>query len=124
MSCNPVIRAYCQQVGKTLELPRIYKRRLLNGLELELEERFSSEVELTLETLYRDIGSPEESASALMECVDKKELKKYHSQQRLLTMLLIIFLLVFVVVVIIYSAYIAQYSVDHTEIRIVQYDTE
>lgn len=124
MSCNPVIRAYCQQVGKALELPRIYKRRLLNGLELELEERFSSEVELTLETLCSDIGSPEESASALMECVDEKEQKKFHSRQRWLTMFLIIFLFAFAVVVIMYSAYIVQYSVDHTEIRIVQFDTE
>ena len=124
MSCNPVIRAYCQQVGKALELPRIYKRRLLNGLELELEERFSSEVELTLETLCNDAGSPEESASALMECVDEKEQKKYRSRQKLFTMLIIIFLLVFAVVVIIYSAYMAQYNVDHTEIRIVQGVTE
>lgn len=124
MPCNPAIRAYCQQVGKALELPRIYKRRLLNGLELELEERFSSEAELTLEALCRDAGSPEESASALMECVDEKEQKKYHSRQRLLTMLLIIFLLVFAVVVSIYSAYMAQYNVDHTEIRIIQSATE
>lgn len=46
---NPVIRAYCQQVGRILEVSREHKRCLLDGLERELEERFASETKLTVE---------------------------------------------------------------------------
>lgn len=124
MAHNPAIRAYCQQAGKTMELPKIQKRRLLDGLERELEEQFSNETELTLETLCKTAGPPEESAVALMECVDEKERARYHSRQRLLTRLAIIGLFAFVILLIIYCFIAVQHSIDHTEIRIIQYTTE
>ena len=128
MSRNPAIRAYCRQVGKALELPKVHRRRLLAGLERELEERFSSVAGLTPETLCIDAGSPEESASALMECVDAKERIQHQSQRKLLIRTTFTALIVFLVVLIILSAtyfsYLVQYSVDHTEIKIVQSNIE
>ncbi len=53
MSHNPAIRAYCRQVGRALELPKTHKRHLLDGLERELEERFSDKTGLTLDALQR-----------------------------------------------------------------------
>lgn len=72
MQRNPVIRAYCRQVGKALDLPRAHRHRLLEGLERELEERFSSTTGLTLETLYLNVGSPDESAAALWNVWTRK----------------------------------------------------
>lgn len=120
MSRNPVICAYCRQVGKALELPRAHKRHLLDGLERELEERFSSEMGLTLEILCKNVGPPEESATALMECVDKKELIQYRSRWKLLTRIAIIALVALTITVISYYFYAAQYEIDHTEVRIIQ----
>ncbi len=122
---NPPVRAYCRRVGRALELPRAHKRRLLDGLERELEERFSSEHGLTMETLCRTAGSPEEAAVVLMDGVDEKVRTQYQSQHRLLlrTTLaaLIVALAALVILSAIYFSYLVQHSVDHTEIRIVQY---
>lgn len=123
MSCNPVIRTYCQQVGKALELPRVYKRRLLDGLELELEERFSYEAELTLETLCKNAGPPKESAVALMECVGEKERTQYQMQRKLFARAAIIGLTIFIVILAAYFIHLTQYDVDHTEVRIIQSNT-
>jgi len=122
MSCNPVIRAYCRQVGKELELPGKHKRRLLDGLERELEERFSSDPDLTLEILCKNAGSPKESASALMECADENERTRSQARKKLLTRIAIIVLGAMVVAMIIYCAYIVQHSIDHAEVRIIQND--
>jgi len=120
MSFNPVIRAYCRQVGKELELPGQHKRRLLDGLERELEERFSSDTGLTLETLCKNAGPPEESAAALMECVDENERTRYQARKKLLTRIAIIVLGAMVVAMLIYFTYMTQYDIDHTEVRIIQ----
>ena len=124
MSRNPVIRAYCRQVGKALDLPKAHRHRLLDGLERELEERFSFMTGLTLETLCMDVGSPEESASALLECVDEKECTQYQSQRKLLIRAAFATLMVVLAALIIFSttyfSYLVQHSVDHTEIKIVQ----
>lgn len=122
MSRNPVIRAYCRQVGKALEVPRAHKRHLLDGLERELEERFSSEAELTLETLCRDAGSPEESASALTECVGERERTFYLSRQKLLMRIIIIALIAVIIAMVTYFSCLVQHSVDYAEVRITQYD--
>ena len=124
MSRNPVIRAYCRQVGKALDLPRVYKRRLLDGLELELEERFSSEAGLALEVLCKNAGPPKESAAALMECVDEKERTQYQMQRKLFARVAIIGLTIFIVILVAYFTHLTQYDVDHTEIRIIQSNTE
>ncbi|MCI8721471.1 MAG: hypothetical protein HFF74_09955 [Oscillospiraceae bacterium] len=124
MSHNFVIRAYCRQVGKALDLPRKHKRRLLDGLERELEEHFSCKSGLTLETLYKDAGSPEESAVALMDCVDERVRTQCWSRQKRLARLLITGLAALAAIIIAYYFYAAQYEVDHAEVRIVQYDFE
>ena len=124
MSCNPVIRTYCQQVGRALELPRVYKRRLLDGLELELEERFSSEAGLTLETLCKNAGLPKESAAALMECVDERERTQYQMQRKLFARAAIIGLTILIVTLAAYFIHLTQYDVDHAEVRIIQSNTE
>lgn len=124
MSHNPAIRAYCRQVGRALELPKTHKRHLLDGLERELEERFSDKTGLTLETLCRDTGPPEKSATELMEGVDEKDRAQYRFRQKLLTRLLIVSLAVLVATAIIYCSYIVQHSVDYAEVRISQYDIE
>lgn len=128
MQRNPVIRAYCRQVGKALDLPRAHRHRLLECLERELEERFSSTTGLTLETLYLNVGSPDESAAALLECVDEKECTQYQSQRKLLIRAAFATLIVVLIALIVFSAtyfsYLVQHSVDHTEIKIVQSNAE
>ncbi len=124
MSHNPAIRAYCRQVGRALELPKTHKRHLLDGLERELEERFSDKTGLTLETLCRDAGSPEKSAAELMEGVDEEERARHQSRQKLLTRLLILGLTVLAAIAIVYYFYSAQYEIDHAEVRIIQYEIE
>ena len=88
MSHDFVIRAYCRQVGKALNLPRKHKRCLLDGLKRELEEHFSDKSGLTLETLCKDAGAPEESAVALMDCVDERVRTQCWSRQKRLARLL------------------------------------
>ena len=128
MPYNPVIRAYCQQVRKRLELPRSHKRRLLKGLERELEERFSSELGVTLEDLYKDAGSPEDVTMFLMEGIDEEERAQYQSKlkmrMRAVLVILVAMLIVLVIASATYFSYLVQHSVDHSEIRIVQDSTE
>ena len=121
---NPVIRAYCQQVGRILEVSREHKRCLLDGLERELEERFASETKLTLEMLNMSAGPPEKVAAVLMECIDDKERMHYQSRRRLYHKIVIIGLIVLVAAITVYFVYVAQYSVDHTDVRIIQSDPE
>ena len=102
MSHDFVIRAYCRQVSKALNLPRKHKRCLLDGLKRELEEHFSDKSGLTLETLCKDAGS----------------------RQKRLARLLITGLAALAAIIIAYYFYAAQYEVDHAEVRIVQYDFE
>lgn len=122
MSHNPAIQSYCQQVGKALELPRTHKRHLLDGLERELEERFSSEAGVTLETLCRDAGSPEESALALMECVGERERTFYLSRQKLLMRIIIIVLIAAIIAIVTYFSCLMKHSVNFAEVKITQYD--
>ncbi len=124
MQRNPVIRAYCRQVGKALDLPRAHRHRLLEGLERELEELFSSTTGLTLETLCIDVGSPEESAATLMECADEKFRTKYQMRRKLFARTAIIGLTIFIITLAAYFIHLTQYDVDHTEIRIIQSNTE
>lgn len=97
---------------------------MLDGLERELEEHFSCKSGLTLETLYKDAGSPEESAVALMDCVDERTRTQCRSRQKRLARLLITGLAALAAIIIAYYFYAAQYEVDHAEVRIVQYDFE
>lgn len=122
MSRNPVICAYCRQVGKALELPRAHKRHLLDGLERELEERFSSEAGVTLETICRDAGSPEESALALMECIGERERTFYLSRQKLLMRIIVIVLIAVIIGMVTYFSCLVQHSIDYAEVKIIQYD--
>lgn len=120
---NLAIRAYCQQAGKALDLPRKHKRRLLDGLERELEEQFSDKTG-TLEDLCKVAGPPEESAAELMECVNGREQAQYQIHRRLLLKNIIISLAIFMVLLAAYFIYLTQYDVDHTEVRIVQSNVE
>ncbi len=124
MPRNSVIRAYCQRVGKALELPRKPKRNLLKGLEKELEDRFSSVDGLTLEALCMAVGTPEESAAALMECIDEKERIQYRTRCRRIAKFAIVGLVILSILVTAYFTYMTRYDVKYAEVKIIQNDTE
>lgn len=128
MPRNPAIRTYCQQVRRGLELPWRHKRQLLEGLERELEEQFSSAEEITAEDLYERAGSPEDVTMALMEGIDEKDRAQYRAQRKLLVRAVLVTLIAMLIVLVVgsaaYFSYLVQHGVDHIEVRVVQDGTE
>lgn len=98
MSCDAAIRAYCQEVEQRLDLPPRQRRALLAGLRQELDERFASAPELTVEDLRRQVGPPEEVMSTLMEGVDPEEQALYRTRKKRRTRALIVALAAVLVV--------------------------
>lgn len=82
MTREAVIDAYCQAIGRAMELPEGRKQELLDGFRQELVERFSAQAELTEETLCRTAGTPREAAELLMEGVPLEERDRYRCQKR------------------------------------------
>lgn len=76
------IQAYCREAEQTMELPTRRRRTLLAGLRQELEERFASKADLSLQDICDVVGSPEDSAAALMESVPWEEHACYRAQKR------------------------------------------
>ncbi len=64
-SCNT---SYVRSVERNLDLPRRQRKKLLRGLQSELQERFAEPP--SEETLLSELGSPEEVAQALLLGVD------------------------------------------------------
>lgn len=82
MTREGMIRDYCREVERGLELPRTRRRALLEGLRQELEEKAASAEELTGEELRREAGTPREAASFLMENISQEEQDRYRIQKR------------------------------------------
>ena len=72
--------SYIRQVGRELELPRRQRRALLDGLRLELEERFPEEA--GSEEILAQVGSPAETARSLLEGVSPETCEQYRAQKR------------------------------------------
>lgn len=77
-SCNA---SYVKGVERNLDLPRRQRKKLLHGLQSELQERFAEPP--SEETLLSELGSPEEVAQALLLGVDA-EGETRHKKVRLL----------------------------------------
>lgn len=82
MTINAAMDAYCRAVGTALDLPKPRKQALLDGLRLELEDRFSPAEDMDPETLYRELGTPRETAEALLESVPQKERDAYRAKKK------------------------------------------
>ena len=70
-SCNA---SYVKGVERNLDLPRRQRKKLLRGLQSELQERFAEPP--SEEMLKSELGSPEEVAQALLLGVDAEEEKR------------------------------------------------
>ena len=77
-SCNT---SYVRSVERNLDLPRRQRKKLLRGLQSELQERFAEPP--SEETRLSELGSPEEVAQALLLGVDA-EGETRHKKVRLL----------------------------------------
>ncbi len=89
MTGETAINTYYREVKRAVELPRNRKRDILNGFRQELTERFSTGSEVSDEAIYREAGTPQETAMLLMEGIPQEERDRYRRQKRRRTCALI-----------------------------------
>lgn len=109
---------YIRQVGRELELPRWQRRALLDGLRLELEERFSEKA--SPEEILTQVGPPAETAHSLLEGVSPEEHERYHIRKRRRLSCIIAALIVLLAVSIGLVVYVDAHAVTRVHTKIVE----
>jgi uncharacterized membrane protein len=109
---------YVRQVGRELQLPQRKKRKLLDGLKLELEEQFPEGADQ--EVLISQVGQPAETAQSLWDSVSPEAQKRYQTTARRRVGCVIAALALLLAVTVGLLLYLDATQVTRAEISIIQ----
>lgn len=115
------ITSYCRAVERRMDLPRAERRRLLLGLQQELEQNDSAGV--PLQTLTDEFGEPADVARTLMDGVDMDEQVRYRKKKKRVVVAIISLLLVLLAAVSLYFYVSAKHWPVYTRDTITVYET-
>ncbi len=113
-SCNA---SYVKGVERNLDLPRRQRKKLLRGLQSELQERFAEPP--SEEMLKSELGSPEEVAQALLLGVDAEEEKRQKKVRLLWTGCVAVMFALLLSVVIGLICYFDLFRPGHIKVTII-----